>query len=428
VTRIGQRLTIRSRLTLLTAGLVFIAGSVLVVGGYRWLTSRLPEAAVVPVTEGRIAVGVDQRTPVVLPGGQVLGRTTIAPSQPTDDGATAEPVVNLVSDAVRSASEQLAQEVARRAAVQSVALVVLLTAMALGIGWLAARRALAPVHSMTESARRLGGPSLSDRLPIEGPQDELRELGETFNAMLDRVEAAVRREQRLIANVSHELRTPLANQRAVLELALEPSSTNDAEALAASARTALEQNVRANRLIEQLLLLARVEQSDFDDRDTEEIDLLETMRRLVAQPALDQLRTDGVEVALDPRSTSTPVRGDTVLIERMLGNTLENAVRHNMVGGEVHVRVGNHNGHPEVQVVNTGPILPPDEIPGLLQPFRRGSTGPRTDRVRSQDGAGLGLSVVAAIARRYRISLQLEPRDEGGLSVTFRWPEDRRSA
>lgn len=361
-------MTIRSRLTLLTAGLVFIAGSLLVAGGYLWLTARLPEAAVVPVTEGRIAVGVDQRTPVVLPGGQVLGRTTIEPSPPTDDAAPAEPVVNLVSDAVRSASEQLAQEVARRAAVQSVALVALLTAMALGIGWLAARRALAPVHAMTESAGRLGAASLSDRLLIEGPQDEVRELGETFNAMLDRVEAAVRREQRLIANVSHELRTPLANQRAVLELALEPSSTDDAEALAASARTALEQNVRANRLIEQLLLLARVEQADFDDRDTEDIDLLETARRLVAQPALDQLRMDGVEVALDPRSTSASVRGDTVLIERMLGNTLENAVRHNMVAGKVHILVGVTTVTQKSRWSTPGPSCRPRRSPDCSSP------------------------------------------------------------
>lgn len=414
--------TIRARLTLLTAGLVLAAGGVLVVGGYWWLTVSLPEAAV-QVVDGRMRVDLGEGEAVEVPGGQsVIGRTTAVIVESVVDSSISsnEPLVDIVAGAVSTTSDQITREVARRAALQSAVLLALLTAMAVAIGWFAARRALAPVHEMTESARRLWGSSLSERLVVEGPQDEVRELGETFNDLLGRVEESMRREQRLMANVSHELRTPLANQRAVLELALEEPAD---DSLHAAAATALEQNIRADQLIEQLLLLARVEQSPRADRDTEQVDLAEVVRSVATAPALAALAAPDTEMTVDaPRAVS--VSGDSILIERLVGNLLENAVRHNTEAGWVRVDVMGDDGPARIVVANSGPHIAETELESLRQPFRRGAEGVTVERMRSGEGSGLGLSVVDAIARRYQIGVDLRPRQEGGLTVTLIWPPD----
>lgn len=425
MTRLRDRWTIRARLTALTASLVLIAGTLLVLGGWWWLASSLPDAAL-QVSDGAVFVTLSEGEPIPVTGSDgVVGKVPdqlLVPSDPTPvSEVRPAATVDLAAAAVRIASENLAAEVARRAGLLALVLLGLLTVAAVAIGWFAAKRALAPVHAMTDAARRLEGSSLSARLPVGGPRDEVRELGETFNEMLDRVEGSVRREQRLLADVSHELRTPLANQRIVLELALEGAAPDDDGAVVAAARTAVEQNVRAHRLIEQMLLLARIEQGESGPRDDEEVGLLPLVERLSAAPALAALGPPGVSVAID--SAGSPiVRGEPVLVERMVGNLVENAVRHNVAGGEVRIEVAEHDGRAEVLVSNTGPTVDPDGIDALFAPFRRGAPSAGSERVRSQDGVGLGLSVVAAIARRYGVELHASARTGGGLDVRLRWP------
>lgn len=421
-----SRWTIRARLTALTASLVLLTGTVLVLGGWWWLTSRLPEAAL-RVSDGAAYVTLSEGAPIQVSGSdgvvgkvpdELLGSGDLV--APSDGRPTTS--IDLAAAAVQVASDNLAAEVARRAGLQSVVLLGVLTVVAVGIGWLAARRALAPVHAMTDAARHLGDGSLSSRLPADGPRDEVRELGETFNGMLDRIEASVRREQRLLANVSHELRTPLANQRIVLELALEGDGRDGDDPLLTAARSALEQNVRAHRLIEQMLLLARIEQSEAGARDDEALALRPLVERLAAEPALALLGPTGVGVSVVPGEAWPEVRGEPVLVERLVGNVLENAVRHNLPGGDVTVAVREVDGCAEVEVSNTGTELDPDEIAEWSAPFRRGAPSGAAERVRSQDGAGLGLSVVDAVARRYGIAVSSVPRAGGGLVVRMRWP------
>jgi signal transduction histidine kinase len=467
--------TIRARIALLVAALVMAVGGILLLVNYWWLTSSLPSASirseggdVFVVVEGAAPLSLAECTrfdraevpipqPIAADASAIVGPTTgaSAPAPPMHSGGdlvretpgcvfgrtgiddSSAPVMAgaLPADGVLSAmsvvdatNRGLADGVSRQMGRQSLAMLVVLTLAAVIVGWVAARRALAPIHAMSERARQLGEQSLSERLPMNGPHDEVRELGATINGFLDRIEKAVAREHRLVANLAHELRTPLANQRIVLEVALEEAEARAdgvPGGLAESGRVALQQNLRTQRLIDHLLMFARVEQASEEVFEAQEMDLAEALEMLVAAPALASLGPADVKIELDlPQARRITVRFEPLLLDCLLGNLLENAVRHNLPGGTVRVVLASppSGKGPELLIENTGPFIPADLLPGLFKPMRQGPIAADRGHRRARGGVGLGLSLVSAIADRFGVALQAQSRAEGGLAVRLTWP------
>ncbi|MFC4533681.1 sensor histidine kinase [Sphaerisporangium dianthi] len=275
---------------------------------------------------------------------------------------------------------------------------VALIGVSLWAGWWLAGRTLRPLGRITATARRLSLTNLDERIALKGPKDELKELADTFDAMLDRLERAVTAQSRFVANASHELRTPLAIQRAAIQIGLADPTPDRIERFRAEL---LEANRRTERLIDGLLVLARGDHG---------LDEVETVR-------FDLVAADVVagfpRVTLRSRPTAVP--GDPVLLTQLVTNLVENGVRHNVPDGSVEVQVTPDDG---LVVSNTGPEVPADRIPELFEPFRRMAP----DRTRSADGAGLGLSIVASIARAHAMTVTARPNPGGGLIVRCRLP------
>ena len=284
----------------------------------------------------------------------------------------------------------------------TVAVVITLAAI---LGWIASGRALRPVHQITTAARAASEHNLSARVAPTGPRDELRELAETFNEMLGRLQAAFEGQQRFIANASHELRTPLTVMRTTVDVVLSnPDSTpGDLRAMAADIRAAVD---HAERLIGALLLLARNERG-LNVRE-------ETDLATAAEEVLDTAGLGGrrVHATLEPAI----IYGDPVLAERLIANLVDNAVRYNHAGGDVWVSSRTTAGSSQLTVANTGPVISPADAGRIFQPFQRLS-----DRT-SHDGFGLGLAIVASIAAIHGGTATARPRDGGGLSVTVTIP------
>jgi signal transduction histidine kinase len=280
-------------------------------------------------------------------------------------------------------------------------------ALAAVLGWFFAGRALRPVHRITTAARAASEHNLSARVAATGPRDELRELAETFDAMLGRLQAAFEGQQRFIANASHELRTPLAVMRATVDVVLDDpdASPGDLRAMAADIRASVD---HAEHLIGALLLLARNERGL---TVREKVDLA-----TVAEDVLDVFGRPGgprVHASLEPAVIS----GDPVLAGHLIANLIDNAIRYNLAeGGDVWISTREVAGRSELTVANTGPLVDPDDVGRIFQPFERLS-----DRT-SHDGSGLGLAIVASIAAIHGGTAIAGPREDGGLAVTVQLP------
>ncbi|MDA0567093.1 HAMP domain-containing protein [Streptomonospora sp. S1-112] len=377
VHRFTDNISLRARLTLIYGMLFFAAGSFLVLLNYIIVAGLLDNLTF-----------------------------TVAPDSPYYDDPTAlENIKNTYIETVLA-------EVTRF----SVIALVIVGLLAVGLGYFVAGRALSPLHKITRIARRLSERSLHERIALGGPDDEIRELADTFDGMLERLDRAFDGQRRFVANASHELRTPLAINRTLLEVALsDPEASADLKTVG---RTLLETNARHERLIDGLLFLAKSDR-ELDVRT--QVDLGE-----VAETVLSQLSEDveksGLTVRTDLRAA--PVTGDPVLLERLVANLVENALRYNVAEGEITVRSGSYEDSPAVQVENSGPVVPGYEIEGLFEPFRRASG----DRVRSGRSAGLGLSIVRSVVRAHGGTVSAWPRAGGGLVVTVRFPRVRRES
>jgi signal transduction histidine kinase len=282
----------------------------------------------------------------------------------------------------------------------------IMTGVSVGLGWLVAGRMLRKLRTITTAARSISAGNLHARLSLAGPDDELRELGDTFDGLLARLEAAFDAERQFVANASHELRTPLARQRTLLEVALadpEPSLTG-LRKVCARALTAGEQQ---ERLIEALLTLAR-SQRGLNRREPVDLAAL-TGEVLLARQHETEERGLTVSAALGPALMS----GDARLAELLVVNLIDNAIRHNVANGTVEVSTGIDSGCAVVSVTNSGPAIEPEEVSRLLRPFQRLGA----QRTGSADGLGLGLSIVAAIADAHGGWLQVDPLPGGGLAV-----------
>jgi signal transduction histidine kinase len=278
--------------------------------------------------------------------------------------------------------------------------IAVLTLVSVLAGWWLSGRLLRPLHRITATARRLSLSNLHERIALAGPGDELKDLADTFDAMLDRLERSVDSQRRFIANAAHELRTPLAIQRAAIQIGLDDPLP---ERLSQVREKLLTANRRTERLIDALLILAQAEHG-LDA--TEPVRLDELTRQ-----AADETTADGI--AVDVATEPVTVAGDPVLLHRMLANVLDNAVRYNQPGGSVTVRL---TAAGELTVRNTGPDVPPARVAELFEPFRRLHT-----RVRSADGTGLGLSIVASIARVHGAVPAARPHRGGGLELRIRF-------
>jgi signal transduction histidine kinase len=283
--------------------------------------------------------------------------------------------------------------------------------LALLAGWLVAGRMLRPIRTITRAARRISSTSLHERLALGGPEDELKELGDTLDDLFGRLETAFEAQRHFVANASHELRTPLTAERTLLQVALDNPETTIPE-WRSTAEEVLESSGEQARLIEALLTLAS---SEGGLNEREPVDLATTVTTTLddLQPAID-LR--GVHI--DDVTASAPLEGDSLLVERLVANLLTNAVRHNVVGGHVEVLTGVKEGSAELTVTNTGLLIPPADVERLFQPFQR--LDPR--RTHYKDGHGLGLSIVRAIAVAHGASISAQPKPDGGLSVKVIFP------
>ena len=279
-----------------------------------------------------------------------------------------------------------------------------------GLGWLMAGRVLRPVREITNTARRASEESLAERVGLEGPPDEMKELADTFDAMLDRLEAAFASQRVFIANASHELRTPLTAMLTAIEVTLAKADRTPAqlEAMAELVRLEVE---RSNGLIDALLTLARSERgtatSEFVDLATACEDSLDAAKSRIADRDLK------VTCALEPAE----LHGDRLLIERLVGNLIDNATRHCDREGWIRVSSGRRDDAVFMEVVNSGALIPDDVVPSLLEPFHRANT-----RVGDAEGAGLGLAIVNAVVTSHNGTVALNARVGGGLEILVHLP------
>jgi hypothetical protein len=319
--------------------------------------------------------------------------------------------VDGVPVAARQLGEALA-EAARQRVLQagSVAFLLAVTATVL-LAWVITGQVLRPLHDVTATARRLSAESLDERLRLPGPRDEVAELADTFDAMLDRLQAAFESQRRFVANASHELRTPLAVVRTEVDVTLADPAADEAE-LRRMATVIRDATLRAQQLVDGLLVLARTEGGALRTRELVDFAGLAEAALQIAAP---ELRSRGLQ--LRTRMTPALTVGDPALLERVVGNLVENAVRHNIDGGWVEVWTGLAGPHAMLRVSSSGQVVAPEAVTSLFEPFHRGGVA----RI-SHDGAGLGLSIVHAVVAAHGGTVHAEPVPGGGLVVTVHLP------
>jgi signal transduction histidine kinase len=286
------------------------------------------------------------------------------------------------------------------------------TLLAIAVGWVVAGRVLRPLADITATARRVSQDRLDERIALAGPDDELRELADTFDDMLDRLAAAFASQRRFVANASHELRTPLTVLRAEVDVTLADPDASAAE-LRQMGETVRDATIECEQLLEALLLLARSE-AGVDRRAP--VDLAAAAHRAVAARAQEAAQQD-VQVRVSAPSPAILVEGDPRLLERLVANLVDNGVRHNEPGGWATVTITREGEDAQVVVANSGAPIPEAAAERLLEPFQR--VARRGD---GPAGAGLGLSIVRSVVAAHGGTVALQPRAGGGLCVAVRLP------
>jgi signal transduction histidine kinase len=279
------------------------------------------------------------------------------------------------------------------------------------LGWIVAGRVLRPLRVITGATRDISASNLHERLALGGPDDELKELGDTIDGLLKRLEASFSSQRQFVANASHELRTPLARQRTLAQVALSDPDAS-ADSLRAAHERILASGEQQEQLIDALLTLSRVQAGAISRQS---VDLAPLVSNLLAV-RMAEAEVRGVR--LIPMLAEAPLRGDPRLVERLVANVLDNALRHNVPGGMIVVRTGTRSGHGWLAVSNDGPLVEADQIERLYEPFERLGA----ERTNTGDGFGLGLCIVRAVATAHGASLMTEARSSGGLNIEVRFP------
>jgi signal transduction histidine kinase len=360
----------RLRLTLIYSGLFLALGTAIVV------------VIIVLARNGSVHASVSQAVPAPAGG----------------------PIVHVV------ASLQHSADVARLLAVSWLTLAVTAVAAAV-LGWFAAGRALRPLRQMTDAARNISAGNLHARLALAGPNDEFKQLGDTFDELLARLEASFAAQRRFVANAAHELRTPLTLERTLLQVALADPGAS-ASTLRATCEELLASGRDQERLLEALLTLASSERGL---ERHEPIDLA-GLARAALRDGRDEIERRGLTVDADLRPVV--VRGDPDLLARLIANLVDNATRYNLADGRITIHTGAEPGRAVLSVANTGPRVPREEIGRLFEPFERLGA----ERTGNDGHHGLGLSIVRAIATAHHATAGAEPGRDGGLVVRVSFP------
>jgi signal transduction histidine kinase len=389
---VRRHLSARSRLTLVYTSLFALGGTALVVITYVLVANSLHSST----------------TKSIPPSAQPKVGKCVAAAQSSGGAAALSKCGELFLRGVQAGADAQRRTTLTHLLLYSVLGLAGVTLLALVAGWIVSGRILRPVHRLTAAARAAGEQNLSQRIALQGPRDELRELADTFDSMLERLDHAFTSQRQFIANASHELRTPLTVMRTAIDVVLaKPEPTRD-ELLSMSAevRHAVDD---AQRLIEALLVLARNDQARVL---TDAIDLA-----TVAEDALEGPPNHAITTiaTLD----AAPVTGEGVLLERLVENLLDNARRYNVSGGTVAISTTSDDTTSVLRVVNTGSVVPADMVERLFQPFTR-----LDDRTR-HDGFGLGLALVSSIAAVHGGTVLATAAPTGGLDISVRLP--RRS-
>jgi signal transduction histidine kinase len=413
------RRTLRLRLTALYGGLFLLCGTGLLAITYVLVQgSAIGAGSPGSAATGQGATGQGATGQGATGQGATgQGATGPAAARPPENhrtvpgGANAQPLTTAQEHAqaallTQQAARQHSAEMRQLLLNSGLALAVMAFAST-GLGWVVAGRVLRPLRTITATARDITASNLHQRLALPGPDHELKELGDTFDALLARLEAAFTAQSQFIANASHELRTPLARQRVVAQVALADPDAS-AESLRRAHERVLAAGAQQERIIDALLTLARG-QAGIDR--AEPVDLAEVAGQAL-RARLPEAASRGVQVHPALRSACTA--GDPRLIERLVANLLDNAIRHNIPEGDLRVRTEAAGGRAMIAISNTGPPVPPGAIDSLMQPFRRLAS----ERTRAHDdGLGIGLSIVAAIAKAHDAALAVRPGAAGGLAV-----------
>ncbi len=398
------RRTVRLRLTLLYGGLFLVSGAALLAITYG-LVQRATGSGFLPSSGPPTAYAQNSPSRTVIP--------------PTGTGAALTPqqAQAQTNQIQAQAAHQHAAEMHQLLINSGVALLIM-AVISIGLGWLVAGRVLRPLRTITTSAREISATNLHQRLALPGPEDELKELGDTIDSVLARLEASFQAQRRFIANASHELRTPLTMMRTALDVATAKPGPGHADAgvLAGKIRVGLD---KADRLVDGFLALARTQHDTLADAATVRLD--DTVSVVLAERHA-QIATAGITT--EQHCQQTTVRGSDVLLTHMIENVVDNAVRYNVPGGWLRISSANDATLARLTVENSGPVLDEREVRQLAQPFRRLTP----DRTNSDGGTGLGLSIVAAVAATHGGTLDLHARVDGGLRVVITLPLATRTA
>ena len=385
------RRTARLRLTALYGGLFLACGAILLAVSY-----LLAEQAIAPGGK----VNETAFTQIQVPAGLI---TVHRGFQALSTGQ--------LFDLELTLGKEITTSDLRQVLIDAPIALAIVTVVALALGWLAAGRVLRPLTVITAAARRISASSLHQRLALRGPDDELKALGDTLDDLLARLEAAFDAQRHFVANASHELRTPLTRERAMLQVALDDPGTT-AETWRFVAAEVLASNAEQESLIEALLALAS-SQGGLDRREPVDLAAVTGEVLLAARP---EAARQGLSV--DAVTRPAPLLGDKLLAGRLVANLVGNAVRHNIAGGKIEISTAARDGRAVLTVANTGPAIPPETVGRLFQPFLRLDGR----RVHHDDGHGLGLSIVRAIAAAHGAEITARARRGGGLSIEVTFP------
>ena len=429
------RRTARLRLTALYGGLFLVSGVALLASTYilferatEYKTPHLPKVPHAPAIQvsnppPAFARALPQLTTVERrlykaqhpfgPGPLTFGQQQLLLRDRHQLAQAVDQLASAVHQLGRVSPAQAAQRTAdsHELVVNSGIALAIVAVLAILAGWLVAGRMLRPIRTITRTARKISSTSLHERLALDGPNDEFKELGDTLDGLFKRLEAAFEAQRHFVANASHELRTPLTAERALLQVALDDPDTTTG-AWRSTAQQVLASNAEHARLIEALLTLAS---SQGDLNGYEPVDLATTVIAALAdlEPEIDRL-----EIQINKATTPAPLEGDPLLVQRLVANLLTNAVRHNVVDGRIEVVTAVKDGKAFLSVTNTGPPIPPSDVQRLFQPFQR--IDPR--RTHHKNGHGIGLSIVQAIANAHHAELNAHAHPNGGLTVEVSFP------